>query len=226
MSDEAKAPQVPQPDHLEPVDRGAAAEILVPRQLDALGGEELIGDTGSTIRDFWSWSFSDLRSNTERGVFAEYLVARAVGDQTPLRKSWANHDVTTPSGIRIEVKASGYLQSWHQRRHSKLNFGRLMALSWDDVSGAYGTEAEVRADVYVFAIQTCRDPDAYDVLNLNQWEFRVVSADVVRSSPVKSVGMAFLERHAPQSLQWHELAAAIEAAGAHGGPGATPPVPG
>jgi len=41
----------------------------VPRHLDPLDGSERIGETGATIRGFWSWAYSDLRSNTERGIF-------------------------------------------------------------------------------------------------------------------------------------------------------------
>lgn len=69
--------------------------------------------------DFWRWTFSDLRTNIVRGVLAEYPVALAVGDPSPLRQAWDDFDVTTPSGIRVEVKSSAYLQSWRQRRLSQ-----------------------------------------------------------------------------------------------------------
>lgn len=186
--------------------------ILIPRPLDRLSGDEPIGETGALIRAFWSWAYSDLRSNTERGIFAEFLVAQAVGDTSPLRKAWANHDVTTPSGVRVEVKAFGYLQSWHQRRLSTPSFGRLTGRTWDEETGEFGIEPEVRADVFVFALQTCRDPDVYDVLDLDQWEFRVVPAAAVRDSSVRTVGMSFLNQHASRPVGWSDLADAIDAA--------------
>ncbi|MSO95749.1 MAG: hypothetical protein EXQ81_08155, partial [Thermoleophilia bacterium] len=46
-------------------------------------------------------------ANTFRAVLAEFLVASAVGDPSPLRNAWDNFDVTTPSGIRVEVGTSG-----------------------------------------------------------------------------------------------------------------------
>ena len=46
-----------------------------------LSGEELIGSTSFTVRDFWSWLASDLRSNTTRSSLAEFNVAIAVGAQ-------------------------------------------------------------------------------------------------------------------------------------------------
>jgi hypothetical protein len=64
------------------------------------------------VLDYWRWAFSDLRDNTQRGVRAEFLVALALGRTETRRKAWDNYDVTTSSGLRIEVKASGYLQSW------------------------------------------------------------------------------------------------------------------
>ena len=36
----------------------------------------------STLLDFWRWSVSDLVSNATRGIFAEFLVAKALGINT------------------------------------------------------------------------------------------------------------------------------------------------
>ena len=30
-------------------------------------------DTGLSVVDFWSWAYSDLLNNTDRGVLAEYI---------------------------------------------------------------------------------------------------------------------------------------------------------
>lgn len=42
------------------------------------GDEQIIG-TDKTLLDFWRWGFSDVLNNTTRGIFAEYLVATALG---------------------------------------------------------------------------------------------------------------------------------------------------
>jgi hypothetical protein len=80
---------------------------------------------GRDPADFWRWPFSDLRENTTRGILAELLVAYAVGAVGRLRRFWDNYDLLTPSGVRVAVKASSYLQSWPQRRLSRLRFGKL-----------------------------------------------------------------------------------------------------
>lgn len=53
-------------------------------------------------------------------------------------------------GLRIEVKASDYLQSWApQATYSRLSFGRVIAHTWDANTNEFGAEPEVRADVFV-----------------------------------------------------------------------------
>lgn len=174
------------------------------------GAEPFRGMGGATVRDFWTWSTSDLRENTIRGVLAEFFVAKAVGAEAEMRVGWDNYDVLTPSGVRVEVKSSAYLQSWSQRVHSTIRFSGLTGLAWDPDTNTSGEEREVRADVDAFAIQTCRDPGAYDALDLGQWDFYVASADAVRENGARSVGTGFLERHARGPLKFAALSEAIE----------------
>ncbi len=145
-----------------------------------------------------------------RGVLAEYLVAQALGQTTARRKSWDNYDVLTDYGLRVEVKASGYLQSWPQARHSSLNFGRVAARSWDENTNVFGTAPEVRADVFVFAVQTCQDHESYDPLDVGQWEFYVVDGERVRECGYKTVGIGWVRRYAAPT-SFSRLAAAIDA---------------
>jgi hypothetical protein len=188
---------------------------LVPAPPQLLEGSDQFRGTDKSVLDFWRWAFSDLRDNTIRGVLAEFLVAPALGRADTRRKGWDNYDVLTGSGIRVEVKASGYLQSWAQATHSRLDFGRVVGRSWDENTNEFGAEPEVRADVFVFAVQTCKEPAAYDALDVSQWEFYVVPAEHVRESGQKGVGIAWVRRYA-QPVGFGELAEAIEAAGSDG----------
>lgn len=44
-------------------------------------------DTGLSVVDFWSWAYSDLLNNTDRGVLAEYIVHSALlPPLPPIRK--------------------------------------------------------------------------------------------------------------------------------------------
>lgn len=183
---------------------------LVPAPPQLLEPEHRFSGLDASVVEFWRWAYSDLRDNTIRGVLAEFLVAAALGRTETRRKGWDNFDVLTASGIRVEVKASGYLQSWAQASHSKLNFGRVMARTWDENTNELGEAPEVRADVFVFAVQTCRDHGSYDALDTSQWAFYVVPAAEVRECGYKSVTISWVQQRAnPVSLA--ELAAAIEA---------------
>ncbi len=64
-----------------------------------------------TLQEFWQWSGSDLISNSRRGILAQFLVAHALGVGTGVRTEWDAYDVKTDSGIKVEVKASGFVQS-------------------------------------------------------------------------------------------------------------------
>ncbi len=183
---------------------------LVPKAVERLTGGETFSGSTLTVLDFWQWGFSDLRTNIVRGVLAEFFVASAVGDPSPLRNAWDNFDVTTPSGIRIEVKSAAYLQSWKQRRVSKIVFTGLTGRTWSDESASLGAARELRADVYVFAIHTCREPEQYDALDLSLWEFRVLGVNALRKHSYRSITKRSLDSIAPSGLRLDELAQEIE----------------
>jgi hypothetical protein len=184
---------------------------MVPTPASPLIGTERFAGLDARVVDFWRWAFSDLRDNTTRGILAEYLVARAVGDLRKLRVGWANFDVLAPDGTTIEVKCSAFLQSWNQRRHSSLSFGRLSAREFDEARNEYSVDPRVRADVFVFAVQNQRDPVAYDMLDLSHWQFWVVDADTIRTKGGKTVGIAWVHSHATGPFSHPELASAIHA---------------
>lgn len=191
----------------------AAEGWLDPKPAEPLSGDEKLGESDLSVADFWRWAFSDLRENIVRGVLAEFLVAKAVGDPSPLRRAWDNFDVTAPDGTRIEVKSSAYLQSWRQKAHSRITFAGLMGRAWSYDTNELDADPSLRADVYVFALHNCREPDQYDALVLDAWEFYVVSVETLRAagSP-KSVSLAFLERAGVEAVAFAGLSDAIIAA--------------
>jgi hypothetical protein len=186
---------------------------LVPAHAQPLEPGDRFAGLDASVADFWRWAFSDLRDNTVRGVLAEYLVAAALGRTEDRRKGWDNYDVRSASGVRVEVKAAGYLQSWPQAAHSRLSFGRVAARSFDENTYRYSEAAEVRADVFVFAVQTCKDPESYDALDIGQWEFYVVPAERVRACGYKTVSIAWVRQNT-EPVALADLAQQIEAAAA------------
>ena len=131
-----------------------------------------------SLHDFWSWKMSDILSNTTRGIFAEFIVGTAINlDKSAVRDEWGAYDLETPEGIKLEIKSSAYLQSWHQRKLSKISFSTKAASFWDAFAEEQITEKTRHADVYVFCLLHHEDKDTVDPLNLDQWEFYILSTN-------------------------------------------------
>jgi hypothetical protein len=183
-----------------------AVSPLNPAQLPSLTGTERFTAADATVLDFWRWALGDLRMNNARGYLAEFLVARALGSTAPIRIEWGAHDVTAADGTRVEVKSSGYLQSWGQRSLSVPRFGLTGAkLVWSEASGEYRADPAGRVDLWVFALHTCRERDRYDPLAVEQWRFWAAPNHTVEDWKQKSAGIAFMERNLGQPVEWGGL---------------------
>lgn len=180
------------------------------------GDEQILGMPGAAVIDFWRFALPDLRVNNARGVFAEFLVHRAVGSHRP-RVEWASHDVETDDGIRIEVKASGYLQAWEQRTLSDVRFSGLRARTWAPDIG-HSPTATYNADVYVFAVETAREAALYDPLDTSQWEFYVLPRSVLEKRAVGSLGLNAVRKAAGPPVAFSDLGNRIRAAAPTDGP--------
>ena len=147
------------------------------------GQEKLIyngKELNFSVVDFWSWSTSDILSNTIRGGFAEFIVATALNlDMTVLRDEWSAFDLKTPEGIKVEIKCSAYIQSWFQRTLSTISFSTKHALYWDSDTNKFSDIKKRHADVYVFCLLHHTDKATIDPLNINQWEFYVLSTQTL-----------------------------------------------
>jgi hypothetical protein len=189
--------------------------LIRPAPLPPLDGTEALGE--GTVLDFWRWALGDLRMNNARGHLAEFLVSRAVGDPRPLRIEWGAHDVEAHDGTRIEVKATGLLQSWTTRRIPKprWSLGSIQAaVGWDEETATTKVPIDPwhRVDVWVFALHTATDPALYDPLDLAQWEFRVLPHRALLLAGGKSVGLAGIERLGGSAVGLAGLADAVAGA--------------
>lgn len=129
-----------------------------------------------SILDFWKWAYSDILNNTTRGLLAEFIVSQALGcDNSRPRTEWADYDLISPEGIKIEVKSSAYLQSWIQHSHSKVSFSVRKSRKWDWVKDKRSELATREADIYIFCLLAHLDKETIDPLNLDHWEFYVLN---------------------------------------------------
>ena len=141
--------------------------------------EESSTNISATIGDFWQWAYSDLISNTDRGILAEYIVAIALGIDDTVRVPWGPYDLGTPAVTKIEVKSASYVQSWYQKELSKIQFGIRKTLEWIPEKNDFGTEKKRQSDVYVFCLLSQQVKADINPLDLEQWEFYVVPTAVL-----------------------------------------------
>lgn len=180
------------------------------------GAERFKDETGldradMTLEDFWTWAFSDLRENTTRGILAEYIVGKALGANLVVRQGWWNWDLETPEGIRVEVKSTAYLQAWPQARFSRLSFGKLRGRAFNAETGEFAEEAAYHADVYVFAVQTCREHSEYDPLDSRQWRFWILPRGKVEETGSRSLTLSTVRAIGAAEAGFGELAEAVRA---------------
>lgn len=169
---------------------------------------------GATLRDFWSWACSDLVNNALRGMLAEYIVGLALGCVAgTTRVEWDASDLKTAQGTKVEVKSSAYVQSWKQTRLSDISFGIKPTFGWDGATNTYATERKRQADVYVFCVFTPTDKTTADPLNLDQWDFYVLSTEQLNDTVGNqaSIGLNRLLRCNPTKSTFAELRSAVEA---------------
>lgn len=149
------------------------------------GSEQLtFKDTelGSSVLDFWSWAYSDLIRNVNRGAFAEFIVLEAMNNQsgitpprTNFRVSMDAYDLLSPDGIRVEVKSSAYIQAWESEHPARISFRIAPAKSLDS-SGNYSADSQYcrHSDVYVFCVWTAMSREQ-NILDLSLWDFYVIA---------------------------------------------------
>ncbi len=149
-------------------------------------GEERLVTKGKKssfkLSDFWKWSVSDLISNATRGRLAEFIVATATKIELSIpRDEWAAFDLVTPENIKIEVKSSAYIQSWHQKQPSKISFSIKPSLFWDSTTNKQSKTKGRHVDVYVMCLLANTDQTTIDPLDMDQWKFYVLSVDEVNN---------------------------------------------
>lgn len=173
--------------------------------LEFLRGDEWFRGNGAplgfTMLDYWRWSGSDPLGNAERGVLAEFLVAKALGVADKPRVEWAAHDVSASFGgkpVAVEVKSAAWYQSWdrHQAHPSPSDIRFDIAprkWSWDPKTNESVelSEPQRAADVYVFCVLGNDDGSKPNPFDLDQWNFYVLdTASLDRELPEqKTIGL-------------------------------------
>lgn len=159
-------------------------ELIDPKKEFHLNGKPYKLDNGKrTIQKFWQWCYSDLLQNITRGILAEYLIAWAIDVDDKPQDPWHAFDLKTKDGKRIEVKTTGYLQSWYQKRQLPKNIQPRFVISpsreWTAEDGMKETPT-FNADIYVLCYHKEKDFDKIDPMDISQWDFWVFSINELK----------------------------------------------
>ncbi|MBR4989684.1 MAG: hypothetical protein IKY96_00835 [Oscillospiraceae bacterium] len=174
------------------------------------GNEALVAPDGNKVScliDFWRWAYSDLVGNAERGALAEYIVACALEISDTERISWDKYDLLTKEGISVEVKTSGYLQTWEQKSLSKPVFGIQPTYGWDSKTNEFGMEQKRQSDIYVFCVHKHTEQDTVDPLRISQWEFYLLPTGVLneKCGNQKTITLSALKKIGAQACAYGDL---------------------
>jgi hypothetical protein len=181
-----------------------------------LNPDDSISNTG-TVGEFWRWAMSDLLGNRNRGIFAEYLVGKALGDDalSQPRMEWDCYDLDY-RGVRIEVKSSAYIQTWHTdpTKRSKPSFSVPPHECWDARSALNDPTRKRHAHLYVFCIFPLDPAETRrDVLAVEAWGFYVTTTANLEqhiTPQTASLGIAAVRKICGQSVTYTNLKTAID----------------
>lgn len=162
-----------------------------------MGCETEIPGLGATVGDFWSWAYSDVLNNTNRAVFAEFVVGTALGVTSSPRIQWDAFDLFY-EGKKVEVKSAAYVQGWEQNGPSRISFDVAERVNaWDSATGTYGPAPGHSADCYVFCLYAEKtDRSAKFLLDMGRWQFYVVPTERIkrRLGSQKTAALSTIER--------------------------------
>ncbi|MCD4843208.1 MAG: hypothetical protein K8R25_01850 [Methanosarcinales archaeon] len=132
-----------------------------------------------SLEQFWQWAYSDIIGNTVRGILAEYIVAKALDLTEKIRIEWDAFDLLTDKGLKIEVKSASYIQTWYQKKYSEISFSIRKTKYWDENTNIQAQESKRQADIYVFCLLKHKVQETLNPLDLNQWDFYILSSSVI-----------------------------------------------
>ena len=161
--------------------------------------EKFIGLQGS-VSDFWRWALSDWQSAGTRAQLAEYYVRRALGLEKEQAPEWEYVDIHMQNGTKIEVKSASLIQP-PKKELTRPSFDiKIREMVW--INERQNTTSEIQqlakkenaqwlqekgggwlisdppkrwADCYVFCVENSTDLDAYNPLDISQWDFYVLA---------------------------------------------------
>lgn len=164
------------------------------------------------VNDFVKWAYGNLLNNTTRAVVGEYLVHKALDSSTKQRIDWDAYDILY-KGFKIEVKSSGYLQTWNKEgQYSKINFDISKKDPWISEKNQYFGKKCRYSDLWVFCVHLEKGITRANSLDESQWEFYCVTSEWLNQEfcDQKSVGLSILHKKGINPVSFDKLKITID----------------
>ena len=161
---------------------------------------------GMTVLDFWKYAYADLNADP-RDDIAEFLVSNALGIKESMnRQDWTLYDIEYKQ-IRIEVKCTGYYQTWRESGVSRER--RFFIRKATDRKTHI---CERHNDIYVFCLLNGETREEANPLVLENWEFYVVPTSIINKEcgDNKSITLGKLRRMGYAGIPFVELKESIQ----------------
>ncbi|MBO5476776.1 MAG: hypothetical protein J6A15_03360 [Clostridia bacterium] len=130
------------------------------------------------IVELWEQKYSNIYNMQE--TIAEFLVERALGLEKSFNSDyWTLYDILYRD-YRIEVKETGYYHPWNEEGNISLQrvFGITKANSnYED--NTKENKYERQNDIYVFCLNTGKDKETSNPMNINNWKFYIIPTAVI-----------------------------------------------
>ena len=150
----------------------AEEPLLTGQEPFTLGGNSI----GFSVLDYWRFQHSNIWAS--QSEIAEFIVAKALGQEQPYNKNgWTLWDMNY-RGKRIEVKETGYYHSW--RKDGKVSKRRTYSIT--EAYSIYknpDSGSNRQNDIYVFCLNTGKTKEESNPLALENWRFWVVPTSTI-----------------------------------------------
>lgn len=131
---------------------------------------------------------------------------------TGVRAEWDAYDLTSKSGIAVEIKSAAYLQSWFQEKLSDIGFSISKSREWNSATNKLSSESKRQADVYVFCLLEHKNKATVNPMDLNQWCFYILSTKILNTEckSLKKLSLKKLLSLSPIPAKFGGISKAIE----------------
>ena len=123
-----------------------------------------------TLKDFWSFQYSDLTSFKIRDDISKFIVAKALNIANRKVEYLDGHDLTSKEGIPIDVRTASYITSLKEKSSEEITFdiAKKCKSNNEKIKKRYGF-------IYIFCLLSHRSKEGLDPLDINQWEFYITT---------------------------------------------------